>query len=83
MEREDIHAFCEIIKMGNIILKFATQTVCVKLRLLVDSFNQLSGSYSIVTIAHAANEYFIHVICLLILPTETVWSLYGINNVIT
>ena len=25
------------------------------------------------------NEYFIHVICLLILPTETVWSLYGIN----
>ena len=27
------------------------------------------------------NEYFIHVICLLILPTEMVWSLYGINNI--
>ena len=27
------------------------------------------------------NEYIIHVICLLILPTEMVWSLYGINNV--
>ena len=25
-----------------------------------------------------ANEYFIHAICLLILPTEMVWSLYGI-----
>ena len=28
------------------------------------------------------NEYFIHVIFLLIFPTETVWSLYGINNII-
>ena len=27
------------------------------------------------------NEYIIHVICLLILPTETLWSLYGINNI--
>ena len=27
------------------------------------------------------NEYFIHVICLLILPTETICSLYGINNI--
>ena len=26
------------------------------------------------------NEYFIHVICLLTLPTKTVWSLYDINN---
>ena len=26
------------------------------------------------------NEYSIHVICLLIFPTETVWTLYGINN---
>ena len=28
------------------------------------------------------NEYFIHVIYLLFLPTETIWSLYGINNII-
>ena len=27
------------------------------------------------------NEYFIHVIYLLISPKETVWSLYGINNI--
>ena len=26
------------------------------------------------------NEYFIHVVCLLILPTEKIRSLYGINN---
>ena len=26
------------------------------------------------------NEYFIHVIYLLILTTETIFSLYGINN---
>ena len=26
------------------------------------------------------NEYFIHVICLLIFPTETVWSMFGITN---
>ena len=27
-----------------------------------------------------SNEYFIHIIYLLILPTKLVWSLYGINN---
>ena len=26
------------------------------------------------------NEYLIHVICLFILPTETVWPRYGIND---
>ena len=42
--------FFKIIKTGNIIPK---QTVCVRLCLLIDSFNQLSDVYAIVTTAHA------------------------------
>ena len=34
-------------------MKFQTQTVCVRLCLLIDSFNQVSGVYTIVTTAHA------------------------------
>ena len=30
---------------------------------------------------HMHNEYFIDVICLLILSNEMVWSMYDINNI--
>ena len=34
-------------------LKLPTQTVCVRLHLLIGSFNQLSGAYAIATTEHA------------------------------
>ena len=59
-------------------LKFIIKVVDLNYKLL--STVQTSKNAT-VHILRMPDEYFIHVICLVILPTETVWSMYGINNI--